>query len=100
MYPRPPSSTRTDTLFPYTWLVRSHHTDDVVEAIADGLEVGQDQVDTGLVLLGEEHAAVDDQDLAVVLEHGHVAADLAETTDRDDPQRSLVEGGQIGRAHV
>ncbi len=30
----------------------------------DGVEVGQDQVHAGLVLLGEQHAAVDDQQLA------------------------------------
>ena len=48
--------------------VREHDADDVVEARLDRLEVGQDQVDAGLVLLGEEHAAVDDEELAVVLE--------------------------------
>ena len=47
-----------------------------------GREVGQDQVDARLVLLGEEHAAVDDEELAVELEDGHVAADLAETAER------------------
>ena len=73
--------------------VREHDADDVVEAVADRAEVGQDQVDAGLVLLGEEHAAVDDEDLAVDLEHGHVATDLAEATDGDDPQGSRFERG-------
>ncbi len=59
--------------------VREHDADDVVEALLDRLEVGQDQVDARLVLLGEQHAAVDDEQLALVLEDGHVAADLAET---------------------
>ena len=45
--------------------VREHDADDVVEPVPDRLEVGQDQVDAGLVLLGEEHAAVDDEELAV-----------------------------------
>ena len=45
--------------------VREHDADDVVEPVLDRLEVGQDQVDAGLVLLGEEHAAVDDEELAV-----------------------------------
>ena len=48
--------------------VREHDADDVVQAVLDRREVGQDQVDAGLVLLGEQHAAVDDQDLAVDLE--------------------------------
>ena len=55
---------------------------DVVEPILDVGEVGEDQVDAGLVVLGEEHAAVDDEQAAVVLEDGHVAADLAEAAER------------------
>ena len=82
--------------------VREHDADDVVEAVLDGLEVGQDQVDAGLVLLGEEHAAVDDEQLAVVLEDGHVAADLAETAERDDAQGSGRECGRVedGAGHA
>ena len=38
--------------------------DDGVEPVPDPAEVGQDHVDAGLVLLGEEHAAVDDEQLA------------------------------------
>ena len=74
--------------------VREHDADDVVEPVADRAEVGQDQVDAGLGLLGEEHAAVDDEDLAVDLERGHVAADLAEAADRDDAEGS---GGECAR---
>ena len=53
---------------------------DVVEAIGDVVKVGQDEVDAGLVLFREQHSAVDDQQLAVELEDGHVATDLAEPT--------------------
>ncbi len=74
--------------------VGEHDRLDVVEAVGDVLEVGQDQVDAGLVVLGEQHAAVDDQQLAVDLEHGHVAADLSQTAERHDAQAS---GGQRGR---
>ena len=63
--------------------------------LLDRLEVGQDQVDAGLVLLGEQHAAVDDEELAVELEDGHVAADLAEAAERGDAQRSGLEGGRV-----
>src|SRR3954454_15617108 len=66
---------------------------DVVQPVPDVAEVGQDQVDAGLLVVGEQHAAVDDQQLAVVLEHGHVAADLPETSERDDAQAVL---GQLG----
>ena len=64
----------------------------VVEPVEDGLEVREDEVDARLVVLREEHTAVDDEQLALVLEDRHVAADLAETTERDDAQRALVEG--------
>ncbi len=64
---------------------------DVVETVPDGREVGQNQVDSGLLLLGEEHSAVDDQQAASVLEDRHVAADLAETTERGDPQATFGE---------
>jgi hypothetical protein len=37
------------------------------------------------VVLGEQHAAVDDEEAVVVLEDRHVAADLAEAAERDDP---------------
>ena len=73
---------------------------DVVEPITDRVEVGEDQVDARVVLLGEEHAAVDDQQPAVVLEDGHVAADLAEATEGDDPQSSLGELGGRGQFGV
>ena len=43
----------------------------------------------GWCLLGEQHAAVDDQQLAGVLEDGHVAADLAQAAQGDDPQAVL-----------
>ena len=69
---------------------------DVVEAVPDGREVRQDQVDAGLLLLGEEHAAVDDQQAAAVLEDGHVAADLAEAAERGDPQAALREAAAGG----
>ena len=41
--------------------VGQHQRVDVVEAVPDRVEVGQDQVDAGMVLLGEEHPAVDDR---------------------------------------
>ncbi len=66
--------------------VGEHDRVDLVEAVPDPGEVGHDHVDTRLVLLGEEHAAVDDEQPPGVLEDGHVAADLAEAAQRNDPQ--------------
>ena len=77
--------------------VREHDALDVVEAVPDGGEVRQDQVDSGLLLLGEEHAAVDDQQAAAVLEDRHVAADLAETAERGDAQAALRGASAAGR---
>ena len=62
--------------------VGEHQRLDLVEPVPDRLEVGEDQVDAGVVLLGEQHPAVDDEQPAVVLEDGHVAADLAEAAER------------------
>ena len=66
--------------------VGQHDRLDVVEPVLDVLEVREDQVDAGVVVLGEEHAAVDDEQLALRLDDGHVAADLAETAEGDDAQ--------------
>ena len=67
---------------------------DGVESVPDPGEVRQDHVHPGLRLLGEQHAAVDDQQPTVELEHGHVPTDLTESAQRDDPQPAL---GQRGR---
>ena len=80
--------------------VGQHQRVDVVEAVPDRVEVGQDQVDARVVLLGEEHPAVDDQQASVVLEDGHVAADLAEAAERDHPQAALGQGGGRGQLGV
>jgi hypothetical protein len=69
--------------------VGQHDGEHVVEPLGDVGEVGQDQVDAGLVVLGEQHPAVDDQQLAVELEDGHVASDLTEPAQWDDAQSSL-----------
>ena len=76
--------------------VGQHDRLHVVEPVHDRREVRQDQVDAGLVDVGEQHAAVDDQQLAVVLEDGHVATDGTEAAERDDAQRT---GGERRRAH-
>ena len=66
--------------------VGEHQRLDVVEAVLDVAQVGQDQVDAGLVVGREQHPAVHDQQPAQMLENRHVAADFADATQRGDPQ--------------
>ena len=72
--------------------VGQDEADDVVHALFDPGEIRQDQVDAGLGLLGEEDATVHDQELAPVLEDVHVAADLAEASQRDHSQCAIFQG--------
>jgi hypothetical protein len=44
-----------------------------------------------VVVLREQHAAVDEKQLPVDLEAGHVPADVAKTAQRDDPQGGGIE---------
>ena len=74
--------------------VRQHDGVDVVEAIGEVRPVRQGDVDAGGVGLAQQHAAVDDQQPAVELEHRHVPADLLDAAERDDAQAT---GGEIGR---
>src|SRR3546814_2041761 len=78
MIRRPTRSTRTDTLFPYTTLFRSH-----LEHFRDFHRVG-----------AHREGRADDSDHRHDLEAGacHVDVELADHLD--------AVGGQIGRAHV
>ena len=66
--------------------VLNPRTGDLVEAIPDPGEVRQDHIDAGLVLLREQDSAVDDEQPAGMLEDGHVAPDLTEPAQWDDPK--------------
>src|SRR3546814_15563262 len=93
MTPRPPRSTRTDTLFPYTTLFRS-----IGLAALD--QVGERLIDRVEVLLGlldrrRVHADQTGQELLCLVEvarPGEGAQAVAE------PAEVLTEGTQIGRA--
>ena len=78
--------------------VGEHHAHDVFEAVLDPREVGEDEVDAGLVDLGEKDAAVDDEQLPVAFEDVHIASDLAQAAQWDDTQRAVLEG--LGRGQV
>ena len=66
--------------------VGQHDRLDVVDPPAQVGEVGQDEVDAEHLGGREHQAGVDDDDPAVVLDDGHVLADLPEPAERQDPQ--------------
>ena len=54
-----------------------------------------------VVLLGEQNAAVDDEELAVHLVDGHIAPDLAQSPERGDAHRAVGDGaGCLERGEV
>jgi hypothetical protein len=67
--------------------VGEHDRHHIRQPVPDHAPVGKDHIHTRLVLLGEQHPAVDDEQLPLVLEHGHVPPDLPESTQGDDAQR-------------
>ena len=70
--------------------VGEHERLDLVETVLDVVEVRQDEVHARLLLFREEHAAVDEQDMPVVFDHVHVAADLTQTAERHDAHGALA----------
>lgn len=54
---------------------------------SDISEIRDDAVNAGHVLFREAHAAVDDDDVVIVFEGGHVLADLSDTAQRNDLYR-------------
>ena len=65
--------------------VGDHHAPDVLTTVRQPAPVGEDEVNTEHVLLGEHQTAVDQGDLATDFDGGAVAPDLAETTEKGDP---------------
>ncbi|MPM45358.1 hypothetical protein SDC9_92045 [bioreactor metagenome] len=64
--------------------VGEHQGDNVVQSVRNGAHVGQNQVDAGLVFLGEQHAAVDDQELPLGFQDVHVASNLPQASQGKD----------------
>ena len=71
---------------------------DVVGALAQVREVRQDEVDAGHLGGREPQAAVDDDDRAVVLDDGHVLADLAQPAERQDAQCAAQRARRLQQA--
>ena len=63
---------------------------DLVAVLNKVRDIGDDEIDSGHVLLGKQDARVDDHGLIAVLNDHHILADLAEAAQRDDAQRSIV----------
>ena len=72
--------------------VGQHHCHDIIKTIGDRREVRQDQIDTRLGILREQHAAVDNKQLAREFEDGHIATDLAETAECEHAQAAVGQG--------
>ena len=56
-----------------------HQADHVAQTFADRIESRQDQIDAWMIILGKQHATIDEQQLAVELDRCHVAANIAKT---------------------
>ncbi len=67
--------------------VRDHDPAHLVHVLEDVGVVGQDQVDPGMVFVGEHEAGVDDDEVLAVLDDRHVLADLVKPAERDDADR-------------
>ena len=64
--------------------VGDEQSPDAVLVLDEVRHIGDHQVNAVHILVGEAHAAVDDDDLAAVLIDGHVLADLVEPSQGDD----------------
>ena len=62
----------------------------LVLALHDVGEVGKDEVDPGMVVVGEHDSGVDDDHVVAVLDDGHVLADLVKPAERDDAEAILL----------
>ncbi len=64
-------------------LVRVRQHDGTDALVAQVAEVGQDHVDTEVLVARKCHPGVDDDDLVAELVDGHVLSHLAEPAERD-----------------
>src|SRR5439155_1160748 len=55
-------------------------------------DVGDDEIDAQHLFVGEHEAGVDDDDVVARFDRQHVLPDLADTTERDDPQAATSSG--------
>src|SRR3546814_20262917 len=95
MIRRPPRSTRTDTLFPYTTLFRSQGADAVFTCVGADADLQQ-------VVLGKDGALAAMRPGAVLVDHTTVSAKIARRLAEEAASKGLlavdapVSGGQAG----
>ena len=66
-----------------------YDTSDFFDIFCQVRHIGDDQVDTQHIILGESQTAVDDDDIITIFQHSHVFTDLFQTTQSDDFQIHL-----------
>ena len=77
--------------------VGEHARLDPIAIVEQVGEIGQDEVDTGHLGVGEHEAAIEDEDAARDFDARAVATDLAQPTEEDQADRS--SGISQGRSH-
>ena len=65
--------------------VRHEQGPQLRRALANVGKIVDDDIDAVHLVVGKHQSAVDDDDIVVRFEDGHVAADLAAAAERDDP---------------
>ena len=70
--------------------VRDQEPADLGLSRAQIADVGDHEVDAEHLLVREHQARVDDNDVVPDLDREHVLADLPHATERDDPERTLI----------
>jgi hypothetical protein len=70
--------------------VRDHERLDVLRPITQVTEIRKHEIDPQHVGGGKPEPGVDDEDAALVLDHGHVLADLAQAAERQDPEPPVI----------
>src|SRR3546814_2835934 len=91
MIRRPPRSTRTDTLFPYTTLFRSGDGDFAIHGLAVAIVVGHGLVDRHAILERElARVAHDDQAVAAEAERAGVEARAQRSEEHTSELQSLM----------
>ena len=67
--------------------------DDAAYLVSVLLQIGvvrDDQIHAQHIAVGESHAAVDDDDVVLTLEHGQILAYLVQTAEESHPHRGLL----------
>ena len=68
-----------------------NHADNVVKTVFNPRKIGENQVDSRLRFFREKNAAVDNQEFVIKFQNIHIAADLAQATQRDNPEIPLLQ---------